>query len=138
MIGTVPMIGTVRLHPAVAAALPRLADAALPREACGLLTGRREGDALVLDGLAPSRNLADGEDAFELDTALHLRLQRTTRAVAAVWHSHPGGGVRPSARDAAGAWDAGLVWLITAAGGTTAWRPLGNGRGFAPLRLAVA
>ena len=131
------MIGTVRLEPSVAAALPRLAAAALPREACGLLTGRREGEVLLLDGLAPSRNLADGEDAFELDTAFHLRLQRTTRAVAAVWHSHPRGDATPSARDAAGAWDAGLVWLITATGETTAWRPLGEGRGFAPLRLAV-
>jgi proteasome lid subunit RPN8/RPN11 len=131
------MIEAVRLDRSVAAALPRLATAALPREACGLLTGRREGAVLVLDGLAPSRNLADGEDAFELDTALHLRLQRTTRAVAAIWHSHPGGGATPSARDAAGAWDAGLVWLITAAGKTTAWRPLEDGRGFAPLALSV-
>jgi proteasome lid subunit RPN8/RPN11 len=131
------MIGSVRLDPSVAAALPRLAAAALPREACGLLTGRREGAVLLLDGLAPSRNLADGADAFEIDTALHLRLQRTTRAVAAVWHSHPRGGATPSARDAACAWDAGLVWLITAAGETTAWRPLGEGCGFAPLRLAV-
>jgi len=131
------MIATVRLAPSVADALPRLAAAALPREACGLLTGRREGDVLLLDGLAPSRNLAEGEDAFELDTALHLRLQRATRAVAAVWHSHPRGGATPSARDRAGAWDAGLVWLITAAGETTAWRPLGEGRGFAPLRLAI-
>jgi proteasome lid subunit RPN8/RPN11 len=131
------MIVSVRLHPEVAVALPRLAAAALPREACGLLTGRREGDVLVLDGLAPSRNLAEGEHAFELDTALHLRLQRTTRAVAAVWHSHPRGGATPSARDAASAWDPGLVWLITAAGETSAWLPVGQGAGFAPLRLSV-
>lgn len=129
------MIGVVRLHPAIAAALPRLAAAAHPREACGLLTGRRDGAALVLDGLAPSRNLAGRDDRFELDTALHLRLQRLTREVAAVWHSHPVGAPIPSAQDAEGAWDDRLAWLITAAGQTTAWRPLGAGRGFAALPL---
>lgn len=129
------MIRTVRLHPAIAAALPRLAAAALPREACGLLTGRREGGTLVLDGLAPSRNLAAEVDAFEIDTSLHLRLQRETRAVAAVWHSHPSGRAEPSARDAAGAWDGALVWLITSAEGTTAWAPRGAGNGFTELRL---
>jgi proteasome lid subunit RPN8/RPN11 len=129
---------TVRLAREIAAALPRLAAAALPREACGLMTGRASGEVLLIDGLAPSRNLAPGEDAFELDTALHLRLQRMTRAVAAVWHSHPRGAPVPSCRDAAGAWDTGLVWLITAGGETTAWVPLGEGRGFSPLRLETA
>jgi len=128
----------VRLPGEIARALPRLAAAALPREACGLMTGRVKEGVLVVDGLAPSRNLAAGEDAFELDTALHLKLQRMTRAVAAVWHSHPRGPAVPSARDAEGAWDAGLVWLITAGGETLAWQPAGEGRGFAPLPLVVA
>jgi proteasome lid subunit RPN8/RPN11 len=128
----------VQLPGEIARALPLLAAAALPREACGLMTGRVRDGVLVLDGLAPSRNLAAGEDAFELDTALHLKLQRMTRAVAAVWHSHPRGPAVPSARDAEGAWDAGLVWLITAGGETLAWQPAEEGRGFAPLPLVVA
>ncbi len=127
----------VRLSGDIAVALPRLAAAALPREACGLMTGRMDGAVLVLDGLAPSRNLAAGEDAFELDAALHLRLQRMTRAVAAVWHSHPCGDAVPSARDAAGAWDPGLVWLITACLETLAWAPAGEGRGFASVPLEI-
>ncbi|WP_144186424.1 Mov34/MPN/PAD-1 family protein [Elioraea rosea] len=131
------MSGVVRLHRAVADALPRLAAAAAPREACGLLLGRRVGEALVLDGIAPSRNLAAAEDEFELDTALHLRLQRQTRAAAGVWHSHVSGRALPSARDARGAWDPALVWLITAAGETTAWMPEGEGQGFSPLRLEI-
>lgn len=128
----------MRLPRALAEALPRLAAAALPREACGLLLGRRVGEALVLEGLAPSRNLAAAEDEFELDTALHLRLQRQTRAVAGVWHSHLSGRAIPSARDARGAWDPALVWLITAAGETAAWAPEGEGQGFRPLRLEIA
>jgi proteasome lid subunit RPN8/RPN11 len=128
----------VRLPEAIAAALPRLAAAALPREACALMTGRVREGVLVLDGIAPSRNLALDEDAFELDTALHLRLQRMTRAVAAVWHSHPRGPAVPSARDVAGAWDPGLVWLITAGAETRAWQPAGEGGGFSPLPLVVA
>lgn len=133
-----PRPASVRLARDIAAALPRLASAALPREACGLMTGRREGAVLVLDGLAPSPNRAEGEDRFELDTALHLKLQRTTRAVAGVWHSHPRGAAVPSVHDAAGAWDSGLVWLITAAGETTAWLPEEAGWGFSPLPVQIA
>lgn len=101
----------------------RLADAAAPREACGLLLGQ---GARVL-ALAPTRNLAAAEDAFEIDTALHLRLQRLARTrrgrdVLGVWHSHPRGPAVPSARDLEGAWDASLLWLITAVEGTRGWR----------------
>ncbi len=130
----------VVLPAAVAAVLPRLADAALPREACGLLVGRVEPGCVHVNGFAPSRNLAAAPDGFEIDTSLHLALQRRLRAqgerVVGVWHSHPAGDVRPSARDADGAWEDGLVWLITAKGVTGAW--LARGRAFAPAHLVVA
>lgn len=130
----------VALPPDLRAALPRLAAAARPREACGLLVGRATADGVALTGLAPSRNLADAEDAFEIDTAMQLALQRRLRgrgeAVVGVWHSHPEGAPVPSARDAEGAWEAGLAWLITSGEETTAWRALGDGAGFAPARLA--
>jgi proteasome lid subunit RPN8/RPN11 len=120
-------------------ALPRLAAAALPREACGLLVGRAAAEGVAVTGLAPSRNLARGEDAFEIDAALRLALQRrlrgTMEAVVGVWHSHPTGSPTPSARDAEGAWEAGLAWLITAGVETTAWRALGGAQGFAPAAL---
>jgi proteasome lid subunit RPN8/RPN11 len=99
------------------AAMARLAASAHPREACGLLLGTPQRIA----GLAPSRNLALEADMFEIDTLLHLRLQRTTRAVVGVWHSHPSGPAVPSARDRAGAWDPALIWLITGPHGTRAW-----------------
>lgn len=120
-------------------ALPRLAAAARPREACGLLVGHAAGEGVAVTGLVPSRNLAAAEDAFEIDTAMQLGLQRRLRgtgeAVIGVWHSHPAGAPTPSARDAEGAWEAGLAWLITAGEETTAWRALGDGAGFAPATL---
>jgi proteasome lid subunit RPN8/RPN11 len=113
---------TVFLPPDLMAAMRRLADTARPREACALLLGRGSRVA----ALAPSRNLAERDDAFEIDAALHLRLQRAARsggpAVIGVWHSHPQSPARPSARDLAGAWDATLLWLITGSDGTRVFR----------------
>lgn len=124
----------------LAAALPRLADVAMPREACGLLVGRMDEGSVCITGFAPSRNLAAASDAFEIDTSLHLALQRRLRSqgegVVGVWHSHPSGAALPSARDAAGAWQDGLIWLITAGAETTAW--VARGGGFVPARLIVA
>jgi proteasome lid subunit RPN8/RPN11 len=125
----------------LAAALPRLAAAARPREACGLLIGRTTADGVAVTGLAPTRNLAGSDDAFEIDTAMQFALQRrlrgTSESVVGVWHSHPSGAPVPSARDAEGAWEAGLAWLITAGEDTTAWQALGEGQGFAPARLIL-
>lgn len=121
------MTDCVLLPQALAQAMRLLADAARPAEACGLLVGQ---ERHVL-GLAPSRNLAEQADAFELDTVLHLRLQRrlrgSGRAVIGVWHSHPLSLAEPSARDVAGAWDESLVWLITGTDGTRAWQPGAGG-----------
>lgn len=129
----------VVLPAALARAMARLAAAAWPREACGLLVGQAAGAEVIVTGLAPSRNRAAAADAFEIDTALRLALQRRLRregeAVIGVWHSHPAGPAMPSARDAAGAWEAGLIWLITAGETTTAWQALGAGAGFTPVVL---
>lgn len=101
------------------AEVERQARAAFPREACGLLIGTAlaAGDIRV-SRLAPSRNLAEAPDRFEIDPALYLALQRTLRgsseAVVGLYHSHPRGAPAPSARDRAEAWIAQFVWLITA------------------------
>jgi proteasome lid subunit RPN8/RPN11 len=122
--------------PDLLAAMRNLADAAAPREACGLLVGQGE----CVDALAPSANLAEGPDAFEIDTALRLRLQQRLRgggrAVIGVWHSHPRTKAEPSARDAAGAWEPALLWLITGTDGPRAWRP--ESGGFRELALRRA
>lgn len=124
------------LPESLAGAMRRLADAARPAEACGLLVGQ----GWRVAGLAPSRNLAEDADAFELDTALQLRLQRrlrgSGRAVIGVWHSHPRTRAEPSARDAAGAWDESLLWLITGTDGTRAFLP--GPAGFRELAVHAA
>ncbi len=131
----------VRLPPAIGEALPRLAARAAPGEACALLIGRAAAAAILVSGLAPSRNLAAEADAFEIDTSLRLQLQRQVRregeSVVGIWHSHPIGTATPSPRDAAGAWEPGLIWLITAHGTTTAWMARGEGAGFDRVELAA-
>lgn len=102
--------------------LVQQAAAAFPAEACGLLHGRRRGAALWIDGAAPARNLCAGaaRDRFELDPADRIALQRRLREAGAAarilgaWHSHPSGDARPSAQDAARAWEPGLLWVIVA------------------------
>ena len=105
------------------------AEAAYPREACGLLAGfeRPDGD-IEVTRVAPSKNMAEPaqHDRFEVDPELRHRLMRELRAAAPAalpgaarriighYHSHPEGTARPSATDLSMAWEPDLVWLITA------------------------
>lgn len=119
----------LRLTESARAALVAHAAGAAPREACGFLLGPAGEDACA-DTAVPSANLAPPGvvDAFELDTALHLRLQREARAagrrIVGVYHSHPASPPLPSRRDRDGAYDHGLVWLIVGPEGVCrAWWP---------------
>jgi proteasome lid subunit RPN8/RPN11 len=103
------------------AAIAQAAEAAHPREGCGLLVGRREaGGVARVTALHPAENLLAEThcDRFELDPAARLRVQRDCRErgelVLGHWHSHPSGVAAPSATDAARAFEGGLVWLIQA------------------------
>lgn len=105
------------------------AEAAYPREACGLLAGfeRADGDFEVTR-VAASENVAvpAQHDRFEIEPELRLRLMRELRDAAPAampgaaqriighYHSHPDGSARPSATDLEMAWEPDLVWLITA------------------------
>ena len=105
------------------------AEAAYPKEACGLLLGFQRADGNIeVTRVAESENKAapDRNDRFEVDPELRLRLMREARDAAPVgstgasrgiighYHSHPDGSARPSATDLAAAWEPDLVWLITA------------------------
>jgi proteasome lid subunit RPN8/RPN11 len=95
-----------------------LADvAARPRiEACGLLVGRREAGAWIVEEAVPLRNMHDAPDYFEFDPEELLRcyLEWDERLIGA-YHSHPGGPARPSNTDLGNMRnhaDSPWVWLI--------------------------
>ena len=108
----------IAIDPPVLEAIVAAAEASYPNEACGLLVGRWSAPGHCrLRRAVPSANLApDPSVAFEIDPALRLDLQRRLRGggqrVVGLYHSHPDGPTRPSARDLARAWEPGLLWLI--------------------------
>lgn len=110
----------IRMAPRLLAFIERRARKAFPREACGLLTGQWQGDDILIRRAVASRNLApaDTRDRFEIDPALHIRLQRalrgTVETIVGLFHSHPSGSVDPSPSDMAEASYDGWIWLITA------------------------
>jgi proteasome lid subunit RPN8/RPN11 len=92
------------------------AQAAFPRECCGLVEGVVEGRAARALALHPATNLSRDADRFELDPAEQFRLLRalrgTGRDIIGCYHSHPHGRAEPSPRDLAGAGEDNFVWLI--------------------------
>jgi proteasome lid subunit RPN8/RPN11 len=107
-----------------AALLDRIATAAqtaYPEECCGLLIGFREPDGRVrVTEIAESANVAPPprRNRFEVDPALRFsvmrRLRGTREKIVGHYHSHPDGPARPSAYDAASAYEPELFWLIVA------------------------
>ncbi len=81
-----------------------------PREACGLLIGRRDGECGEVLEVRVGTNLERdrARDRFELDPADLLDGLRDARLagleVLGVWHSHPDRPARPSEADRAAAW----------------------------------
>jgi proteasome lid subunit RPN8/RPN11 len=95
-----------------------IARAAVPRECCGLVLGKRRGDDAHAQALHPARNLAVRIDQFEIAPEDHFSAQRHARnigqEVIGCYHSHPGGLAAPSAADLAGAAENDFLWLIAA------------------------
>jgi proteasome lid subunit RPN8/RPN11 len=84
------------------AAIIAHAIAECPRECCGLLAGSG-GEAREMYQL---RNLAEGNDFYEIDPVQLLELEFTTlpragSTVVAIYHSHPVSEAYPSASDVA-------------------------------------
>ncbi len=95
------------------------AEAAHPRECCGLLAGRDAGPGdIVVTRMAPSANLTGGraEDSFEVDPQVRFDLMRaldgSDKRIIGHYHSHPAGPARPSATDLAKAYEPDLIWVI--------------------------
>lgn len=92
------------------------AKKAFPREACGILVGKKGEEAIT--GAVPSPNRARSGNEFLIDPGVQLKTQRETRArglsVIGIYHSHPSGESDPSIADKKGPSSPGLFWLITA------------------------
>lgn len=124
------------------------AEAAYPKECCGLLVGRGDWRRLVVTRVEPSLNIAAGEanNRFEVDPALRFRLMRALgdgpERIVGHYHSHPDAPARPSATDIAMAFEPDLAWLIVpvaagCAAEMTAWRLI-PGHGFRQMALRPA
>ncbi|WP_341898512.1 M67 family metallopeptidase [Ferrovibrio terrae] len=140
----------LRLSVAQLARLAELGQAAWPREACALLVGHADGDALQVTEVVLANNIStDPDREFELDPAVHFATLRRlrddparTNSIIGHWHSHPNGRDAPSAKDAAMVSDPGLVWLISAvhdgrALAPRAFRAISQETGFAFLPLTI-
>ena len=94
------------------------ARAAFPRECCGLIEGLRHGEILEAATHHPARNIAAGNDRFEIHPADHFAALKSARAlgraIIGCYHSHPNGSPAPSATDRAGAGEEDFLWLIAA------------------------
>ena len=117
------------------------AEAAYPRECCGLLAGRMTPGGILVTRVVASRNTADGDqrDRFEVDPQVRFDLMRALEGsderLVGHYHSHPDHPAVPSATDRRMAHEPDLVWLITAvaagrATATRAWRPVAGTLGF--------
>lgn len=99
------------------------AAAAWPDECCGLLLGRRDGDACIVAEAVAAANVADDPARrFEVDPrvllATHRRARESGDELLGPYHSHPDGAAVPSATDLArarAAAVAGEAWLIVPA-----------------------
>ena len=94
----------VRLSAAQRAELLRLARAALPGEACGLLLGSTRGGRVLVERIVGARNVAEQPlSRYRVDPLTQLEHERAADAggpgVVGAWYSHPRTGSEPSAAD---------------------------------------
>jgi proteasome lid subunit RPN8/RPN11 len=136
---------SVTLRASDLAAIRGHARAQAPREACGALVGRREGDATLVERVLATTNVhAEPRAQYTIapDELLRAAMaaERDGLDLVGFYHSHPAGPPHPSATDASRAsWpDAAhlLVWLAPEEGvGCWTWREAR--RAFEPTRIVV-
>lgn len=93
------------------------ARADAPREACGALVGREDGDTVVADTVRRVPNVADAPRVtYELDPEATLAVfdeaEATGRAVVGFYHSHPAGPAQLSETDREQASWPGYVYVL--------------------------
>lgn len=133
---------TLQVTSELFAALLAEAEAAHPRECCGLLFG--SGDQGRIDAQVPAANVhPQPETHFEIDPQVLIDAHRASRSGGAqlvgYYHSHPDGKPRPSATDTALSAGDGMIWAIIGSGTgcstATFWRAEKAGFSALPYRL---
>lgn len=111
-------MNVLQLGPGLRAQIEREAQAAFPRECCGLIEGARSSEMITASAFHPTGNVSDERYRFEIDPADQFRILREARArgaeVVGCYHSHPNGVAEPSKCDRESAAEEGFVWLIVA------------------------
>ena len=100
------------------------AEAAYPKECCGLLAGRDDGgDEIRVTRVEPSPNLAEGDqrDSFLVDPKIQFDLMRDLgdgpERIIGHYHSHPDHPARPSERDRQSVFYLDHIWVIVSVAG---------------------
>lgn len=117
-------------------AMHSAADAAYPREACGLLLGC----GTCITRLIQTANVhPTPQTHFEIDPQALIDAHRAEReggqAVLGYFHSHPAGDVAPSETDKKMAAGDGRIWAIYGSGVLKLWKD--GADGFVQLSYAV-
>lgn len=89
---------------------------ALPKEACGLLAGVREGDAVTVKKFYGMHNMDENSSHFAMDAREQFAVVKEIREkgwiLLASVHSHPDTKAEPSEEDKRLAYDGGIFYLI--------------------------
>jgi proteasome lid subunit RPN8/RPN11 len=113
------------------------ADAAWPRECCGVLVGVITAGATEVRRVVPTRNIhRDPERRYEIAPQALLRVVEEVRLenqeIVGYYHSHPNRPARPSATDEGSAWpEVSYLIVSTGPGGdgsVRSWRFDGSGK----------
>jgi len=106
------------------AKITEAAEAAYPKECCGLLAGRDDGNGGVrVTRVEPSPNVAEGDqlDSFLIDAKIQFDLMRDLGdgpdRIIGHYHSHPDHPARPSERDRQSVFYPDHVWVIVSVNG---------------------
>lgn len=92
------------------------AEANLPEEACGLIGGVTEGEAVIVKEVYLLTNIDHSNEHFSMDPKEQLAAVKDMRAkgyqLLGNWHSHPESPSRPSEEDKRLAHDSKALYLI--------------------------
>jgi proteasome lid subunit RPN8/RPN11 len=113
----------LRLTPLAVAGLRRASAEAAPKEACGVLAGRRIGDDIFAEDVIVARGAA-AQGAFEISDHELRRMTACAESrglgIVAIFHSHPSGTPDLSAADRAMLRWSRWAWVVVAGAGPAA------------------